>query len=123
MTLTHLVSGPTARQREMHIAAAMAQLPHQDTVAVILEGLADAQSPLQHLSGNPQHRLSRIAPGCPCCIGNLVMRVTLNRLLRPAPTHLFVSIANGAHHEQIRTFLCSPPYDAYLRWQDDAMAL
>lgn len=122
MTLTHLVSGPTARQREMHIADAMAQLPHQDSVAIILEGLADAHSPLQHLSGSPQHRLNRIAPGCPCCSGNLVMRVTLNRLLRPAPEHLFVSIANSAHHEHIRTFLRSPPYDAYLTLQDDVVA-
>lgn len=122
MTLTRLVCGSGTRQREAEIAAAIAQLPIDASVACILEGLADADSPLQQLTDKPQYRLNRIAPGCPCCVGNLVMRVTLNRLLRVAPRHLFVSIANSAHQEQIRNFLLSPPYDGYLVLQDDLMA-
>ena len=119
MTLAHLVCGSSARQRDATIARAIALLPPEESVACIVEGLADADSPLQQLADNPQYRLNRIAPGCPCCVGNLVMRVTLNRLLRPAPSHLFVSIADSAHREQIENFLRSPPYDAYLILQDD----
>jgi hypothetical protein len=122
MTLARLVCGTAARQREAEIAAAIALLPVDESVACILEGLADANSPLQHLTDDPQHRLNRIAPGCPCCVGNLVMRVTLNRLLRAAPHHLFVSIANSAHREQMRDFLRNPPYDDYLILQDDLIA-
>lgn len=122
MTLAQLVCGAGARQREAEIANAIALLPADESVACILEGLADADSPLQRLVDNPQHRLNRIAPGCPCCVGNLVMRVTLNRLLRAAPHHLFVSITNSAHREQMRNFLRSPPYDAYLILQDDLIA-
>ena len=119
MTLTCLVSGASARQREAAIARAVALLPPEESVACILEGLADANSPLQALTDNPHHHVQRIAPGCPCCAGNLVMRVTLNRLLRPAPNHLFVSIANREHREQVHQFLGSPPYDNYLTLQED----
>ncbi len=122
MTLSRLVYGTGARQRETEIANAIALLPVEESVACILEGLADAQSPLQQLTANPEHRLNRIAPGCPCCVGNLVMRVTLNRVLRTPPCHLFVSIANSAHREQVRDFLRSPPYDNYLTMQDDLIA-
>ena len=122
MTLTRLVCGIGARQREAEIATAISLLPVAESVACILEGLADADSPLQQWTEKPQLRLNRITPGCPCCVGNLVMRVTLNRVLRSAPRHLFVSIANSAHREQIRAFLLSPPYDGYLILQDDLIA-
>ncbi len=123
MTLAQLVFGTSAHQREFRIASAIALLPTNESAACILEGLADANSPLQQLVNNAQYRLNRIAPGCPCCAGNLVMRVTLNRLLRAAPRHLFISIANSAHREQMREFLRSPPYDDYLILQDDLIAL
>ena len=123
MTLTQLVCGSSVREREAEIARVVALLPAGESVAFILEGLADANSQLQHLTDNPQYRFNRIAPGCPCCVGNLVMRVTLNRLLRAAPDHLFVSIANSAHREQMRSFLRNAPYDDYLIVQDDLIAI
>lgn len=121
MTLTTLVSGANARQRETAIARAVAALPDTTSVAFILEGLADASSPLHAPTKNPQWRLVRVAPGCPCCIGNLVMRVTLNRLLRPPPAYLFISIANNDHRQAVRAFLINPPYDQYLILQDDLL--
>lgn len=112
MQLT-LVSGGSAAAREAAIAKA---LDPDIPTAVILEGLASGASPLDA----PPDKLNvqRIAPGCMCCVGNLTLRVTLNRLLRPSNQQplqrLFIGIANDAHLAQIQAFLSSPPYDQLL---------
>ena len=59
----------------------------------ILADLAEHTSPPAAL------QLLRIAPGCLCCSGNLVLRVTLNRLLRHPPARLFISLADATHIE------------------------
>lgn len=122
MTLTTLVSGADALRRETAIAHAIGHLPKTDSVALILEGLASAESPLHQTVNNLPWRISRIAPSCPCCIGNLAMRVTLNRMLRPPPQHLFISLANNAHQVQVRAFLLAAPYDQLLDLQSDLIA-
>ncbi|HWJ93258.1 MAG TPA: GTPase [Telluria sp.] len=106
---TILVTGPTASARERAIAAQM----HQNgaKTAIILEGLPDGQ-PL--LTPSESRLIERIAPGCLCCTGNLVLRVTLNRLLRQRPERLFIGVARSEHLEQLRSWLCSPPYDQLL---------
>ena len=117
-----LVSGGRAAGREAAIAQA---LPAGQPVAVILEGLADGNAILTELaeqvSPSPPFplQLLRIAPGCLCCSGNLVLRVTLNRLLRHPPAHLFISLADASHIEQLRTWLTASPYDALLALQAD----
>jgi hypothetical protein len=117
-----LVSGGRAAGREAAIAQA---LPPGQPVAVILEGLADGNAILTELaeqvSPSPPFplQLLRIAPGCLCCSGNLVLRVTLNRLLRHPPAHLFISLADASHIEQLRTWLTASPYDALLALQAD----
>ena len=117
-----LVSGARAADREAAIAHAL--LPQQGA-AVILEGLADGNSILADLAeqDSPQPsfplQLLRIAPGCLCCSGNLVLRVTLNRLLRHPPAHLFISLADATHIEQLRTWLTASPYDVLLALQPD----
>ncbi len=112
---TTLVTGPSAGAREQAIAARIAASPgsmHQDGAsAVILEGLALAGSPLE---ASPSILLSRIAPGCLCCAGNLVLRVTLNRLLRQRPGRLYIALARGDHLDQLRSWLQSAPYDQLL---------
>ncbi len=114
-TATVLVLGGRAGEREAAIAAAMTAGAGS---AAILEGLADGASVLAELAergperGAPQ--LLRIAPGCLCCAGNLVLRVTLNRLLRRPPAQLFISLANAEHVEQLRQWLSAAPYDALL---------
>jgi G3E family GTPase len=115
-----LVTGATAHARETAIAARLQQ-PHQDgashvnaqhgVTAVILEGLADAASPL---FPSVSLLMSRIAPGCLCCTGNLVLRVTLNRLLRQRPERLFIGLARSEHLDQLRSWLQSAPYDQLL---------
>ena len=119
MTLTTLVTGTRASAREAAIAAAIE--PGVDT-ALILEGLPGGISPLDGITDSPSVHIARIAPGCPCCTGNLAMRVTLNRILRRAPARLFVSLASDAHLDRLRDFLTRPPYDKLLVLTKDVQA-
>ncbi|WP_307165765.1 MULTISPECIES: GTPase [unclassified Massilia] len=112
---TTLVTGASAGAREQAIHDAL-MLPglQQDGAksAVILEGLASGTSPLDNL---PEHILfARIAPGCLCCDGNLVLRVTLNRMLRQRPERLFIGVARSEHLDQLRSWLQAEPYDQLL---------
>jgi G3E family GTPase len=112
---TVLVTGPTAAARENAIAAVLS--PGQPT-AIILEGMADGSSRLVYDESDPtawQPQVHRIAPGCLCCAGNLVLRVTLNRLLRRPPAQLFISLADATHVDRLRAMLVTAPYDALLR--------
>jgi G3E family GTPase len=115
-----LVTGSSAVAREQAIFGQL-QLPdlHRDgaKTAVILEGLAPGNSPLDTL---PAHVLcARIAPGCLCCAGNLVLRVTLNRMLRQRPQRLFIGVARSGHLDQLRSWLQAEPYDQLLRLTPD----
>lgn len=116
MTLTTLVIGATALQREVAIANTLDPvLP----TAVILEGIASGQSPLDAASAL---RIARIAPGCLCCSGNMTMRVTLNRILRYRPQRLYISLATSEHLGSIRRFLTDTPYDELLQLTKDLHA-
>lgn len=136
---TSLVTGSTAAAREAAIAALLAtpfdaasaspasvsslaadgaaspasRLPAPAIAfdAVILEGLGVAATPLET---GPGLQVMRIAPGCLCCDGNLVLRVTLNRLLRQRPRRLFIGLASSEHLDQLRSWLAAPPYDQLL---------
>jgi hypothetical protein len=70
-------------------------------------------------SSNPLLRIARIAPGCPCCTGNLTMRVTLNRLLRHSPAQLYISLASASHLDQVRAFLSMQSYRPLLQLTAD----
>jgi len=101
--------------------AAAAPAPTPPSVA-ILEGLSDGQSPLADLAeqGNLLSlQLIRIAPGCLCCAGNMILKVTLNRLLRRPPARLFISLADATHVDTLRAWLSSAPYDTLLRLDAD----
>jgi hypothetical protein len=113
-----LVLGLTAAARETAISTAMQD--RQET-AVLLEGLPDGQTRL--LDGAvPGLSVVRIAPGCICCAGNLVMRVHLNRLLRQKPQRLFIGIAATDHLAEIRRFLSTAPYEQLLELTNDIHA-
>ena len=119
VTLVTLVTGTSAAQRERTIGAALgtsgappgAELA-STVCAVILEGLPDGQSVLE---ASPTLLISRIAPGCLCCTGNLVLRVTLNRILRGRPARLFIGLASIDHLDQLRSWLQQSPYDQLLQ--------
>jgi len=110
-----LLGGGDADAREHAIAAALE--PHAQN-AVILEGL-----PAQHnaLAGHARLDVVRIAAGCPCCQGNTVLRVHLNRLLRQRPDRLFIGVMAADHVPALRAFLSSPPYDGMLELTQDLL--
>jgi hypothetical protein len=113
LTLTTLVIGGRASARESAIAQAL--LPGSAS-AVILEGLADGRSMLADHVSSPH--VVRIAPGCLCCSGNMILRVTLNRILRHPPARLFISLANCEHVGQLRQWLSQTPYDGLLTLEE-----
>ena len=108
-----LVTGPTVAVREALVAAHLA--PGRRSAA-ILEGLADGRTVL---SPSDTLDLRRVAPACLCCTGNLVLRVTLNRILRLRPERLFVGVASVDHLDQLRSWLQQPPYDQLLELTPD----
>ena len=116
---TTLVIGPGAAAREAAIAAELAAEPSHpsSTTAIILEGLAAGNSALDQIAD--KHQLARIAPGCLCCTGNVVLRVTLNRLLRQRPGRIFIGVARSEHLDQLRSWLQGEPYDQLLRLTPD----
>ena len=111
-----LVTGATAAARERLIAAHLVASPPAAACAVLLEGLPDGHPTLVP---SPALLIERIAPGCLCCTGNLVLRVTLNRLLRRRPDRLFIGLATTEHLDQLRSWLRHPPYDQLLELTPD----
>lgn len=111
LVLTTLVSGGRAFAREAAIAAS---IDPALATALILEGMPDGSSQLEDLANPAALQIVRIAPGCLCCTGNLILRVTLNRILRHPPARLYVSLATNSHLEQIHRFFSQPPYDKLL---------
>ncbi|MEO6352267.1 MAG: GTPase [Burkholderiaceae bacterium] len=129
-----LVVGASAAAREAAIAAAIRPVATavsiaDGSIALILEGFPSGVS-AQAAALDPQHnpalaQAARIAPGCLCCIGNLTLKVTLNRILRRQQQSLqriYISLASASHIAQLRMFLSSPPYDRLLRLTDDRSA-
>jgi hypothetical protein len=122
---TWLVTGARAGVREAAIAAL---LPKQGASVIILEGLSDGSPALAFDPADgpfpydtvPQ--VLRIAPGCLHCSGNLILRVTLNRVLRHPPARLYISLASAEHLEQLHGWLSEAPYGALLDLQDNIVA-
>lgn len=71
--------------------------------AALVEGFAPLTELPEDLAIAP------LAPGCPCCLGQLPMRVTLVRLLRQhRPEHVLLVLAGGAHLDRVRALLADP---------------
>ncbi len=110
MTRVTLVVGGDGAAREKAIAVSAE--PGKRTVALI-EGLPSG-SALDDVTTPNALQVVRIAPGCPCCTGNLSMRVTLNRALRQDPDQLFLSLANREHLANVINFLQEDQYRSRL---------
>ena len=110
---TTLVTGASPAAREAAIGALLA--PGLSTT-VLLEGLPDGRT---LLAPSDTLLIQRIAPGCLHCTGNLVLRVTLNRILRRPPERLYIGLAATEHLDQLRSWLCSSPYDQLLELTPD----
>ena len=107
MTVLSLVLGGSANDRERAIAADLAS---GLACAAIIEGLPSGAAPLNEMAPDVSLEVVRVAPGCPCCTGNLTMRVTLNRVLRRSPARLYLSLSDASHREQVLMFLQAPQY-------------
>jgi hypothetical protein len=122
---TWLVTGARAGAREAAIAAL---LQTGVSSVIILEGLSDGGSALAFdpadgpVPYDPIPQVLRIAPGCLHCSGNLVLRVTLNRVLRRPPARLYISLATSEHLALLRAWLSEAPYGELLDLQSDIEA-
>lgn len=117
MTRVTLVAGGDAAAREKAIAERLSVLQQVPvSLAVILEGGTGTGN---DASFAPPIQTIRLAPACPCCVGNLAMRVTLNRILRQPPAHILISLEQAAHLEGLRKFLTQSPYDQHLTLTDN----
>jgi G3E family GTPase len=85
------------------------------STAVILEGLPSGSGLLSAEASPDELWIARIAPGCLCCIGNLTLRVTLNRMLRKRPHRIYISVADATHLSTLEKFLSAAPYDNLLQ--------
>jgi hypothetical protein len=112
-TLVTIVTGNSVGARDALVARALQ--PSQRTAA-ILEGIPDGKSTLD---ASDKLVLHRVTPACLCCTGNLVLRVTLNRILRTRPDRLYIGVANVDHLDQLRSWLRQPPYDQLLELTPD----
>lgn len=102
-----LIHGGSYAEREAYLAAAIGDLPAGQACAAILEGFPSGTALLEE---SARLQLQRIAPGCFCCSGSLTLRVTLNRILRRRPAHIYLSLASDAHLAQLCATLGQPPY-------------
>ncbi|MFP5390850.1 MAG: GTPase [Gammaproteobacteria bacterium] len=121
-TRVTLVTGGSGAAREAAIAArlhAAATRSGAGSSAVLLEGLPDGHS---LLTPSDSVSIQRIAPACLCCTGNLVLRVTLNRILRFHPESLYIGVATSDHLDQLRSWLQSAPYDQLLELTPDVQS-
>lgn len=116
MTAITLVYGRSSKEREQAIAT---QLNKTCNNVVIAEGIADASGVLAEMCEQKILQLFRIAPGCPCCTGNLTMRVTLNRILRQPPQAIYLSLSGNTHLTEIRKFLQDTQYINLLSLTED----
>ena len=131
---TWFVTGARAGVREAAIAVHLG-VGHPPQVSgalpptvIILEGLSDGGSALAFDPADDSTdvasvpKVLRIAPGCLHCSGNLVLRVTLNRVLRHPPARLYISLATAEHLELLRAWLSEAPYGDLLDLQSDIAA-
>jgi len=112
---TTLIAGGSAKQREEAIRDLLD--PGVPT-AVLFEGMPSGTS---SLPDTPRLTVAYIAPGCPCCTGSLVFRVTLNRILRTKLDHLYIAVATAEHLQTLRAFLALPPYSQSLSVVNDVI--
>ena len=110
-----LLTGLPGAPRAAAIAHCLAQVPAAARVSLLLEG-ASADEPKPGATG--ALRVHVLAPGCPWCIGNLTLRVTLARVLQQEdPQVLIMAIADASHRPRLARLLCQPPWAGWLELQ------
>jgi len=120
MIQTTLVVGLNAYEREKAIEEKMVMMVKAQTKVlkwgILLEGMCEGKVVL---SEKENVLIFRVASGCICCSNKLIMRIYLNRLIQQFPDHLFLSISNPSHLEQIKQFLTTPEYEKRIELMPD----
>jgi hypothetical protein len=100
-----VAAGAEAQQRALDAWAACSTAPR---IALVEAGLHELAAPADTL-------VERLPAGCVCCVGNVVLRVALTRLLRQhRPASVLLLIAANTHRERVERILSSAPLDAAL---------
>ena len=95
-----IAAGAAAQQGALDAWTADAATPR---VALVEAGLHELDAP-------PATVVERLPAGCVCCVGNVVMRVALTRLLRQhRPASVLLLIAENTHRERVERMLTSGP--------------
>lgn len=110
-----LIAGSSYSQREAWICNQITQVPAQK-MGVLLEGLPQGVGSLE---SSQNLLLERLASGCFCCVGNLVVRIVLNRLIRSKTSHIFISLSQAEHVSSFKTFLQDPPYQELIQIESE----
>jgi len=118
---TWLIAALPGVARAARVRQLIDTFPPDERLAVVLEGFpADGVAECASASGRT---VIVLAPGCPCCIGQLTMRVTLARVLRlQAPRRLVIGIADARHEKNLAALLGGPPWHALLELQTNVTA-
>ena len=113
---TWLIAALPGGARAARVRQLIDTFPPDERLAVVLEGLpADGVAECESASACT---VIVIAPGCPCCIGQLTLRVTLARVLRlQAPRRLVIGIADVRHEKSLASLLGAPPWHELLELQ------
>ena len=110
-----LIAGSSYSDREAWICNQISQLPARK-IGVLLEGLPQGDFALEP---NQNLILERLASGCFCCVGNLVVRVVLNRLIRSKISHIFIGLSQTEHLMSFKTFLQDPSYQELIQFESE----
>jgi len=98
----------------MLLADLLSKIPPDESVSCIIEGAPSDGT--AEIGVGPTGYVHVLAPGCPCCNGNLTLRVTLARVLRlEAPRNLIIAIIDERHQESLASTLALPQWSEYLR--------
>lgn len=109
---TRIVAGRPGPSRTALLAMLLSEAPSQP-VSCILEGTLPNGA--DEVCAGPTTFVHVLAPGCPCCSGNLALRVTLARVLRhDRPRYLIIAVIDPKHQGSLASMLSIAPWDAYL---------
>jgi len=101
---TYIVAGSPGPRRAMLLADLLSKIPPDESVSCIIEGAPSDGT--AEIGVGPTGYVHVLAPGCPCCNGNLTLRVTLARVLRlEAPRNLIIAIIDERHQESLASTL------------------
>jgi G3E family GTPase len=101
---TLVVTGARGAGKTRLIGRLLDERPPGETWAALIEDRGTAR-----IDASEGRAIVRLDSGCPCCVGQVSLRVALTRLLRTArPARLFVELDAASHAEAVLRLLAGP---------------